>query len=52
MYYSMISKIRCHRECTSESLFGMLFVIVYFSIFKVFVYYVIYYAAVVRNNNK
>ena len=29
-----ISKIRCHRECTSESLFGMLFTIVYFGTFK------------------
>jgi len=30
--HSMISKIHCPRECTSESLSGMLFIIVYFSI--------------------
>ena len=47
----MLSKIHCVQESTLGSLFGMLFVTVYFSIFSNFVcvLYVLHYAALVRN---
>jgi len=49
--HSMLSKIHCAQETTLGSLFGMLFVTAYFSIFLVFLYaYVcLHCAALVRN---
>ena len=45
--HSMLSKIHCVQESTLGSLFGMLFVTVYFSIL-VCVLYVLHCAALVR----
>jgi len=47
--HSMLPKIHCVQECTIGSLFGMLFVTVYFSIFVRVLYHVLHCAALARN---